>query len=229
MYMSPAHPTKFVPAAAALLLLILSTGCQASKTGSLSVPRGRPAAIDGTLVPGEWDTARIETFADGSELLLMHDQGYLYLGIRGATPEMIVGNVFIQQGDEIRILHTSAALGTAVYTRGTENWQQTQAFDWRCRRTDSSETAQAERDAFLQQEGWTSINARMGAPNELEVQIKLSSPPFRLAANLLRSSAPSVKHVWPSDLDDDTTRPTPGGLPPQMSFSPDHWAEIDVS
>jgi hypothetical protein len=141
---------------------------------------------------------------------------------------MIVGNVFIQQGDEIRIMHASAALGTAIYARGEERWQQTQAFNWRCRRTDWSDAAQAEREAFLQDEGWTSINARMGTPNELEYQIKVSGPSLRLAANLLRSSDPDAKIPWPSDLDDDCVKPTPGGLPPQMSFSPDQWAAIDL-
>jgi hypothetical protein len=221
--------TGFASAALALLLLSLGSGCQGDDAGSQPVPRGRPAAIDGTLAPGEWDGARVETFADGSELFLMADKDYLYLGIRSNTPEMIAGNVFIQQGDEIRILHTSAALGTAAYARGPENWQQTQVFDWRCRRTDLSEAAQAERDAFLQDQGWISINSRMGTPNELEYQIKVSGPTLRLAANLLRSSDPDLKVVWPGTLDDDTRRPTPGGLPPQMSFSPDQWAAIDLS
>jgi hypothetical protein len=170
----------------------------------------------------------VETFADGSELLLMYDQGYLYLGIRSNTPEMIVGNIFVNEGEEIRILHTSAALGTAAYQRDAESWQQTQAFNWRCRRTDKSDAAQAERDAFLQDEGWVSINSRMGTPNELEYKIQGSGEPIRLAANLLRSSAPDVKIAWPPDLDDDCIRPTPGGLPAAMQFSTDQWAAIEL-
>lgn len=212
----------------ALLALVFLAACNEADEVARSVPRGKPVAIDGTLAPGEWDAARVEAFSDGSELLLMAQEGYLYLGIRSNTPEMIAGNVFIGQGDEIRILHTSAALGTAVYKRGAGSWQQTQAFDWRCRRTDLSDAAQAERETFLQDEGWTSINSRMGAPNELEVQIVVSGPSVRLAANLLRSSDPNVKVIWPIDLDDDTIRPTPAGLPSQMSFSPDRWAAIDL-
>jgi len=178
------------------------------------------------MTPGEWDQARVEAFADGSELFLMHDQGYLYLGIRSKTPEMIVGNIFLNEGDKVRILHTSAALGTAVYQREVESWQQTQAFNWRCRQTDKSDAAQAERDAFLQNEGWVSINSRMGTPNELEYKIRVSGTSIRLAANLLRSSTPDVKVPWPPDLDDDCVKPTPGGLPAGMHFSTDQWAAI---
>jgi hypothetical protein len=63
---------------------------------------------------GEWDGAVVETFSDGSQLFLVHCDGYLYLAIRANTPEMIVGNVFVERGDEIAILHSSAALGTAL-------------------------------------------------------------------------------------------------------------------
>jgi len=208
------------------VVLMCSTGCREKDAASLSVPRGTPVTIDGTMTPGEWDPARVEAFADGSELFLMHDQGYLYLAIRSNTPEMIVGNIFLSEGDKVRILHTSAALGTAVYQRGVESWQQTQAFNWRCRRTDRSDAAQAERDTFLQDEGWVSINSRVGTPNELEYKIQLSGRSIRLAANLLRSSAPDVKVAWPPDLDDDCVKPTPGGLPAEMHFSPDRWAAI---
>jgi hypothetical protein len=220
--------TRILLAMLALLTLRSASGCHENNSASSPVPQGKPAAIDGTLAPGEWDSARTETLADSSELLLMYDQGYLYLGIRSSTSEMIVGNVFINQGDEIRILHTSAALGTAIYARAADHWQQTQTFDWRCRRTDQSDAAQAERDLFLQDEGWISINSRMGTPNELEYKTKVPSGSLRLAANLLRSSDPDVKVAWPSDLDDDCVKPTPGGLPAQMQFSPDRWAAMDI-
>ena len=209
-----------------VVVLLCSAGCREKDAASLSVPRGKPLTIDGTMIPGEWDQARVEAFADGSELFLMHDHGYLYLGIRSITPEMIVGNIFVNEGDEVRILHTSAALGTAVYQKGAESWQQTKAFNWRCRRTDTSDAAQAERDAFLQDEGWVSINSRMGRPNELEYKIQVSGKSIRLAANLLRSSAPNDKVAWPPDLDDDCVKPTPGGLPAEMQFSTDQWAVI---
>jgi len=236
-----------------LLILFLSGGCQEDISSSISValdspspkppteaptlptdqsmisvPQGTPLAIDGTLSPGEWDSSIVVTFSDGSELFLMYSEGYLYLGIRANTPEMIAGNIFIDRGEEIAILHSSAALGTALYEKGKDGWQRTHGFSWSCRRTDNSETAQAERDAFLMEEHWVAANSRMGAPNELEYKIETTNEILRLAVNFLRASDPSVKIPWPNDLDDDVIKPTPGGLPKQLHFSIDKWATIGI-
>jgi hypothetical protein len=187
------------------------------------VLQGSSPTLDGTLSPGEWDNATVETFADGSELLLMHAGGYLYLGIRANTTEMIVGNVFIQRGDEITIFHSSAALGTAIYQKGEDHWHQVQDFTWQCRDASDSDIAQAERDAFLQQEGWVAANSRMGTPEELEYRIEIAEDALRLAVNFIRGSNPNEKIPWPAGLDDDCIKPTPGGLPPEMQFSPELW------
>ncbi len=200
-----------------------------TEQSTILVPEGKPLAIDGAMSPGEWDSAGVEAFSDGSELLLMYSEGYLYLGIRANTPEMIVGNIFIDHGDEIAILHSSAALGTALYQKGMNSWQQTQGFIWCCRRIDNSDVAQTERVAFLKGEHWIAANARMGSPNELEYQIEMTSETLRLAINFMRVSNPNVKTPWPNDLDDDCIKPTPGGMPAQLHFSPDSWATIGVS
>ncbi|MCJ7702531.1 MAG: SUMF1/EgtB/PvdO family nonheme iron enzyme, partial [Anaerolineales bacterium] len=198
-------------------------------TDSILVPSGNPPTIDGTLSPGEWDQATVETFADGSELLILQAGDYLYLGIRANTPGMIVGNVFILRGDDIAILHTSAALGTAIYQQGENHWQQIQTFNWQCRDTGSSEAAQAERDEFLKGEGWVAANARMGTPHELEYQIELKDETIRLAVNFFRASNQNEKIPWPAGLNDDCIKLTPGGLPENLYFSPEQWATLDGS
>ena len=76
------------------------------------------------------------------------------------------------------------------------SWRLTQGFVWSCRRTDNGETAQAERDAFLEKERWMAANSRMGTPD---------------------------------DLNDDCVRPTPGGMPAELRFSPDKWATVGVA
>jgi hypothetical protein len=159
----------------------------------------------------------------------MYSEGYMYLGLRASTTDMIVGNIFINRGEDIYIFHVSAALGTAIYKKGEDSWQRSQDFVWRCRRTDDSEAAQAERDAFLEEEGWASVNSRMGTPNELEYKIAVTDGTLRLALNYIKASNTSVKIPWPDDLDDDCIKPTPGGLPEQLDFSPDRWATLVIS
>lgn len=193
------------------------------------VPPGTSPVIDGTISPGEWEGAAVETFFDGSEILLLRSENYLYLAIRANTTDMVVGNVFINQGDEVAILHVSAALGTAVYHQETDTWQQTRGFEWCCRDSSDSSSAQAEREAFRQQENWMSVNSRVGTPNELEYQIEVESDHLRLAVNYLKvSSSPNDEKIaWPPDLDDDVIKPTPGGLPMQLFFSLAKWGRLD--
>jgi hypothetical protein len=192
----------------------------------ISVPQGRPPTLDGTLSPGEWSDAVVESFSDGSELFLMHSEGYLYLAIRAGAPEMIGANIFVDRGGDVAILHTSAALGTAIYEATDAGWERTQDFVWQCRRTDASDAARAEREAFLGEEHWVAANSRMGTPNELEYQIDMADETLRLAAVFLRTSASAVKISWPVDLADDCILPTPGDLPERMDFDLDTWATI---
>jgi hypothetical protein len=185
--------------------------------------------IDGKLGPEEWSAAYVETFADGSEILLMRDAEHLYLAIRGTTEEMIAANVYTEEAGEILIRHASAALGTAQYQPGEGEWQKAQDFQWRCRATDDSETSRAERRAFLEQEGWLAANSRMGTPNELEYQIETGGETLFVAVAFMRTSDPDRRIFLPLDLTDDTTQPTPDGLPETRMFSPETWLPLDLS
>ncbi|MBL6980339.1 MAG: SUMF1/EgtB/PvdO family nonheme iron enzyme, partial [Anaerolineales bacterium] len=137
-------------------------GVAETQHGSIVAPSANPPIIDGTLSPLEWDDAAIETLSDGSELYLMQNEGYLYLGIRSKSLELIVGNIFVDHGDEVVVLHSSAALGTAIYTKDDDTWDRTREFDWCCRSTSDSTSALTEREEFLQDEGWVANNSFMG-------------------------------------------------------------------
>ncbi len=213
-----------------LVLAFLLVGCGGTAVSSsataVSAPTSTPIIVDGLLSPDEWDTAVTENLTDGSELLLMQDNDYLYLGIRAVTPEMIGANVFVESEGQVRILHSSAALGTAVYQQNSDNWQQTQDFDWQCRSTSNSAAAQAERAAYLQENGWLAANSRMGSSNELEYQIKWLNSPYRIAVSMFRSSAPNERVLWPPTLNDDTIQPNPGGLSTELHFLPEQWTLV---
>jgi hypothetical protein len=149
--------------------------------------------------------------------LFLYNEGFLYLGIRASTTEMIVRNVYLDRGDEIAILHASAALGAAVYRREEESWRLARDFVWRCRDTGDSPAAQQEREAFLREQGWVAANSRVGTPHELEHQIKMSGERLRLALNYIAASQTDVKIPWPD------------GLAEQLDFSPERWADIVVA
>ena len=239
--MKPAILPRSIPAF--LFILKLAAGCATPGSTTLTpftapspteppsdfiVPPGGAPTLDGVLAPGEWDGARVETFSDGSQLLLLVNDGYLYLGLRGSKAELTAGNVFLDRDGEVAILHSSAALGTAIYSQGPESWERTQDFDWRCREIDQSPAAVAARQAFLEQERWVAANARMGTPNELEYMIEVDAPMVRLAVNLVRSSDPQTKPVWPPDLSDGTTLPTLGEYPAHLHFEPERWVTVGL-
>lgn len=195
----------------------------------LLIPFAEAPTIDGTLAPTEWDAAHVEYFADGSELLLMRDTNYLYLTIRSTTDEMIAANIYTEENGQIIIRHSSAALGTGIYQANENVWLKTQDFEWQCRATDNSTASQAEREKFLKHENWLAANSRMGIPNELEYQIKITSDTMPLAISFMRSSEPDLRVYYPTDLTDDTTQPTPGGLPETRNFFPETWLFIDLT
>jgi formylglycine-generating enzyme required for sulfatase activity len=192
----------------------------------INIPNGNPPALDGTISPDEWNAARQELFSDGSEVLLMHHGGFLYAGIRANPPDMIVGNIFIDQGDQVSILHSSAALGTAIYEKRSDTWEQIQDFLWRCRSTSNSASATAEREAFLQDEHWIANNSRMGTPQELEYKIAMPTGSLRLAVTFTRSSELRERPYWPVNLEDDSTKQPQGKYPTSMQFSPATWMTV---
>ena len=144
---------------------------------------------------------------------------------------MIAANVYTEENGEVIIHHASAALGTAIYRSGAgdDGWQKIQDFAWECRATDNSEGAQEERSRFLKEERWLAANSRMGKPNELEYQIKVTGEKVTIAVAFMRSSEPERRFFLPSDLADDTTQATPGGLPETRIFLPGTWMVLDIS
>jgi len=194
---------------------------------SIKVPPGDPPLIDGSLEPGEWDQSTTVFFADGSELKLIKAEGYLYLGVNAKGEEMVAANVFLQQGNTVKILHTSAALGTAFFDYGEGSWQLIQDFSWSCRNTGDSDSAKEERALFLEQEDWVAANSRMGNPQELEYQILITGETQILAVSLLRSSDPNEKIPWPANLADDVMLPTPGGFPETLNFNLEDWGILE--
>lgn len=196
---------------------------------TLILPIGHTPHIDGTLSLGEWDQALVEEFLDGSELFLLTSGEYLYIGINANHQEMIGANVFLQTDTGISISHVSAALGTGLFQEENQAWQRIKSFDWCCRNTSDNESSQAELAKFLEAENWVSVNSRRGTLNQIEYQIKLPPHDFRLAVVYIKTSPPYEKIPWPTNLDDDTIKPTPGGLPETMFFSPGDWTMISVS
>ena len=132
----------------------------------LQVPKGNTPSIDGTFSPGEWDDALKTDLTNGGELMLMHDDGYLYMGIR--SREMGYGSICNVDDNQISILHSSAGLGTAIFERSGDDWRRIQQFSYCC-----WEASQSQLDEFLLRDGWVASVGTKGVPEEMEYQIAM--------------------------------------------------------
>jgi hypothetical protein len=195
---------------------------------TVAVPPGNPPTLDGTLSPGEWESARREKFSNGSELLPMQNGGYLYLGVR--VNLHTIWSIYLDRGDEVAVLHSSGSLGTAVYKRTGSGWQRTRTFAWTLQDKSNSETAQQQRKQFLEKEGWLASLGTMSKPEEVEFQLAMPRGSLRLAVAFPWPPRFDKAALWPVGLDDDARNIDllESDAPARAQFSPERWAVVMV-
>jgi hypothetical protein len=222
------QPAAVSEEAPATVLLSPAPTNEPTTKSTISVPQGYPATIDGVLSPGEWDEALVINLANG-DLLLMHAGGYLYLGIR--SDRLGLGSICVNWHDEISILHSSAALGTATYVQSGSTWRKIRDFSWTNRSTSNSRQALAERQEHLERENWLASNGRMGDKNEMEYQVALTQDELILGVTYLMSPEYETTDYWPATLADGCRHftPSPDGPPLTVTFKPETWTVIQVS
>ena len=139
---------------------------------------------------------------------------------------MIAGNVFLAEEDRIMILHTSAALGTALYHESGEQYEKIKDFTWCCRSKIDDEASLVAREKFYAEEGWLGTNSFLGIENELEYKILLEDPPDKVAVNFIFADGDGDKQVWPVGLKDGVSLPSSGGFPEIIEFSVKDWISL---
>jgi hypothetical protein len=191
----------------------------------IEAPRKAAATVDGVFSPEEWEGAFTTTTQDGGELRLMHDGDHLFVGIR--SRKLGYGSLCLGRPDEVLVLHSSAALGMAVYHDEGGHWKQNRQFSWCCRARQES----AERQEHLRKEGWMASIGYMGPPEEMEYQIALEGGEVTLAVVYQMASGRETAHSWPESLEDDCLGLTllEGDLPEILDFSPETWMRVRTS
>lgn len=183
--------------------------------------------IDGVVNEQEWQPAKVQHFYDGSEIYLMISGDHLYLAVRAVGGGMIAGNVFLWQENGVAVMHTSAALGTALYQRDEERYQKIKDFDWCCRSKIDDALSQSAREVFFGEEGWLGVNSFLGNANELEYKISLRDMPHKLAVNFIQADGGGEKQVWPVGLEDGVALPSSGGFPDLIIFDVGKWFALE--
>lgn len=200
------------------------TNTPAPEAVSLQAPQGSAATIDGTFSPGEWDDALRTNLTYGGELMLMHDDDYLYLGIR--SREMGFGSICTADDNRVSILHSSAGLGTAIFENDGDDWRRVQQFSYCC-----WEAGQSRLDEFLREEGWVASVGPRGVPEEMEYRIAMNGGSITLALVYVDDFSFETALYWPEDLADDCLglALTPEDPPERLSFSSETWVTITAA
>lgn len=228
-------------AAGVLMICLVIAGCAAANTSSATpspdlsdqvgeqdpVGRGILPEIDGSIQAEEWKDADIWNLEGGGQLYLLTAGEHLFLAVRALPPGMIAGNVFLSAGNEIKVLHSSAALGTVVFQQDGDTWQKIKDFEWCCRSRVDDQSSREARTAFYDREGWLGANSFLGAENELEYKIRLEGSESAVALNYLWADGSAAKQVWPAGLSDGISWPSEGGFPDVMEFSPGKWYPLE--
>lgn len=198
----------------------------------LAIPFGRAPVVDGQVSDAEWSGALAVALGGGATLRILHDGARVYLGIAGvpAAPGAGFGCVMIAEPGQVRVLHASYKLGSAVYTpngRGTYR-PRSKTYDWR------------DAEALLRDEGWMASTARADGGREQEfalgfARLGLPHRPARIALGYFYQREPGATDlstasalVWPAGLDDAVAEvELLAGLNPDgLRFETERWVTL---
>jgi hypothetical protein len=187
----------------------------------LLVPAGEPPVLDGTLSPGEWDGAAVATMDDGTDLLWLHGDGSLYVGFRHDRVGAV--NLLVDDGERVRVLHSSAALGSAIHLpAGDGTWALDQDFDWCCRNVSDTEGL----DGLWDDEGWVATIGYAGERGEVEFRVLLGEGDLRVAVSYVVTL--DEVGFWPAGLPPEAREPLYGVREDVEVFTPDLWVPLVV-
>jgi hypothetical protein len=194
----------------------------------VAAPQGRHSTIDGVFAPGEWDEA-LEIDLPNGQLLLMHAGSYLYLGIR--SEKLGLGSICIIRDEQIAVLHSSAALGTATYEKAGDSWRKSRDFIWTNRAISNDQQALDERQQHLEREKWLASNGLMGNYDEMEYQIAMPDDQIRLAVTYLLSPEYTSTDFWPATVAAGCRdfEPLQSDAPETVEFAPESWMTVIAS
>ena len=190
-----------------------------AEPNALVVPSGPTPTLDGVIGDDEWAGAASVSMDDGGELLWLHAAGSLYLGVPRDDAGSL--NLLLADTDGIRVLHASAALGSAAYEEaGDGTWNMIYDFDWCCRST-SDFTA---RDALFDTERWTAALAYSGVVGNIELRVEHDGGPLWVAVSWVNRDAEVA--VWPAGLTATSREPLYGARLPEERFAVGEWVAL---
>jgi len=182
---------------------------------TLAVPAQAHPVVDGVLDAGEWDGSTTVTMTDASSVHWMYEDDVIYVALESTAIGAV--NLLIATEDEVWILHSSAALGSALYLPADGMWELSHGFDWCCR----SATNESSRLQLLDEEGWQANIGFTGDDGIVEYEVTLPWNGALVAVSYLTDTETSA--FWPADLSSEARDQLVGPPPPERNFNLDEW------
>lgn len=199
-------------------------------TTTLPAPRGTAPVIDGERADGEWDDAVRVELLGGAEMLLKHDDEFLFVLIESKAKG--IASVCVERSGGVAILHASAALGTAFYKGGMKGSTLDRPFFFELRDTGMSLEAKKARKTFLSQELWFANTSKHGASvREMQISLDIAPEHGRIPmAVTWYMFDDGVVAYWPEDLSDGclNLEVIKGNTPQSLDFEPHRWPIVTI-
>lgn len=218
-----------------MLLWLCGLGPVAAQDSHVAVPFALESPyIDGNVHSDEWSGAHVVALPDSSEVLFLRDAEHLYVAL--CLSRKGFGSLCIQKNEQVRVLHASAALGTAVYTRNEDAWRLVEPFNFTMRETGDPTELQQKRTDFLEMHGWVASTVDMGDGDpilEQEYAIRIgmldSQEPILGVVAMLLDPEPSLAQI-PGALEDGCAdmELVQGFAPENVQFNPSGWLLLDL-
>jgi hypothetical protein len=132
----------------------------------------------------------------------------------------------------VRVMHASAALGTATFElkdKKDKKWSMTRGFTWTNREAPDSPQFNSERAKTLNAEGWIATTSPHSVPQrEYAIYIKGQTEIPIVLGFLTFTPGEQKLSYWPEDLEDDCAdADLAGGFTErQYTFDPTKWGVL---
>ncbi len=187
-----------------------------------------PIIPDGRFTESAWERAEV-VGNDAIELSIVRGPDWLGFGLR--TNPLFVATLCVEQGDEVHVLHASAAVGRARYRHDDGMWRLLESFEWALRGTNDDPVEPDARSAYLAREGWVAHTVQTGRPGHTEflLDTRRFDEPVRVSVSLMMAAEPHPVDGWPVEAGQgcaahDTVAGPPLG---EIVFATDRWIRVE--
>lgn len=192
---------------------------------SLEVPKGTTITVDGKMNEDEWKDALTQDLKGGGQIRFKHDGEFLQIGLEGGKPGL--SHIYLAEGKDIFVLHSSASLGMAIYQKEDEVWKPIQKFEWKLMGQSSNGEAGL---TYLKTSSWlANVASKPTLEREYNIGMKFRDGElFQVAAVYVGN--PMSPQFFPTTLADDTLKMELlfGGNPANLRFKKEQWATLKL-